>query len=114
MLAIDAARSQFNPIYVLPIPPGSCLRYLQVCVCESQVGGGQVNAITRFICPTAINDTLNSTERDEAAVMEAQQDDASIFGRRAEVFAPGKAPETARAKLGKTGFEPSKKEVLGV
>ena len=58
--------------------------------------------------PTAINDALKSTERDHCVEEQAQHDDISIFGDPAEIFGPGKALETALAKLGKAGLEPNK------
>ena len=59
-LSHNAISSQFNPIYVRLASSGNGLRYLY----ESYAGGGQGNALTNIILPTAINGALESTERD--------------------------------------------------
>ena len=59
------------------------------------------------IFPTAMNDALKS-ERGQCVEVRAQHDGISIFGDPAEIFGPGKAPETILAKLGKAGLDPNK------
>ena len=60
VLATHAISTQFNPNYVRPESSGNGQRYL----CESRAGGGQGNALTDIISPTAISGSLKSTERD--------------------------------------------------
>ena len=72
--------SLLNPIYVHSASAGHDRRYH----CESCSGGGQGNALTSIIFPTAINGALMFTERGHSAEVRAQQDDKRIFGEPAE------------------------------